>query len=190
MAQVEDRGIKFLVDEMHNKLCVWLRLLGYDAKGSKDYEVKYGPSVADKNLIVEALEEGRVLLTGDKQMFEIITDKAQRQNKQLTYKNTNIPHAVKIRQDVPENQLIALHKVIPLEYNLNFDAMCCTDCGGKNVKVENKEDVRGKVVDGVFNDVDQFWKCSKCGKVFWVGSQTKNIVASFDKMMELLKESN
>lgn len=37
-----DRNIKFLVDEMHTKLCIWLRLLGFDTKGSKDYEWKYG----------------------------------------------------------------------------------------------------------------------------------------------------
>ena len=74
---------------MHTKLCIWLRLLGFDTKGSNDYEWKYGPSVQDKFLINEALEEGRVLLTGDKLMYQYIMDKAQRFDKHLYYKNND-----------------------------------------------------------------------------------------------------
>ena len=181
-----DRNIKFLVDEMHTKMQVWLRLLGFDTKGSKDYEWKYGKSVQDKFLIVEALEEGRVLLTGDKQMFEIIMDKAKRREKHLFYKNAEIPHAVKIRQDIPERQMKQLHDAIPLDYVLDFNEMCCSECGGKNTKVTDKNVVREKVHENVFNTVDEFWMCDNCGKIFWVGSQTKNILATYQRIMDSL----
>ncbi|KAL7714230.1 hypothetical protein QTN25_008298 [Entamoeba marina] len=182
-----DRNIHFLVDEMHGKLSVWLRILGYDVKYSRDYEVKYGKSVQDKNLIIEALETGKVLLTGDKQMYEIIMDKAKRQNKVLTYRGEEIPHAIKIKQGLPENQLVDLKKALPLlVYDLNLDEGRCTICGGKNVVVNDKADVKDKVCEGVYNDIDQFWICEGCGKVFWVGAQTKNIIATYNKMMEII----
>ena len=54
------------------------------------------------------------------------------------------------------------------------------------MKVEDKNDVREKVNDGVFNSVDEFWVCTGCGKVFWVGSQTKNILATYQRIMDSL----
>ncbi|BFU22236.1 hypothetical protein EHI8A_122940 [Entamoeba histolytica HM-1:IMSS-B] len=183
-----DRNIKFLVDEMHSKLCTWLRLLGFDSKGSKDYEEKYGKSVMDKYLIIEALEEGRVLLTGDKQMYEIIIDKSKRQHKVLQYKGKEIPHAVKIKQDTPINQLISLHTIIPLDYELNFNEMCCSVCGGKNKKVEDKKEIKDKVLESVYNEVNEFWICSKCNKIFWIGSQTKHIIETYNKLISSLND--
>lgn len=145
-------------------------------------------SVQDKYLINEALEEGRILLTGDKLMYEIIMEKAQKQNKHLYYKENEIPQAVKIKQDKPENQLKQLYDIIPLDYILDFNEMCCSECGGHNSKVNDKNEIQDLISECVFNSVDEFWKCQQCSKIFWIGNQTKNIIKTYEKIMDLINK--
>ena len=81
------QDIKFLVDEMHGKLSHWMRLLGYQVKYSRDYEEKYGKSVKDKYLIEECLNDKRILITADKEMYRIINEKWKKMNYELYYNN-------------------------------------------------------------------------------------------------------
>ena len=181
--------LRFLVDEMHGKLSVWLRLLGFDATYSQDYEAKYGKSVPDKHLIEEALATGRVLVTADKQMSEIIAMKAEKQGKRLVYRGQAVPHVVRVRQDKPVRQLVALAQQLPLTYALDFDRSRCTMCNGTMEKV-GREAVQGKVEPGVYATVAEFYHCPACGHVFWIGGQTKNILATFAELQEALEAVN
>jgi uncharacterized protein with PIN domain len=53
--------MRFLLDGMLGKLTRWLRILGYDAEYSKNS--------SDNNLLSQAKDESRILLTSDAQLY-------------------------------------------------------------------------------------------------------------------------
>ena len=115
-------------------------------------------------------------------------EKAKKQNKVIMYKGKEIPHAVKIPQSDPVDQLCILRETIPVDYVLDFDHTCCTNCGSELVKTTNKEDVKGKLDEDIIEKHEVFFVCNNCHKAFYEGAQTKNIIATYEQLKERLNQ--
>ena len=44
-----------------------------------------------------------------------------------------------------------------------------------------KENVLGKVPDGVYDRQDKFWFCEKCDKYYWAGSHWEKIIEKVEE---------
>jgi len=144
---------KFLCDEMLGKLAKWLRLLGYDTT--------YLNTQDDGMLAHVAEQEGRILLTRDKQLAGRI--------KQGLY----------IVDEDPDYQLIQVFKVFGLSKDRALSL--CSLCGYSLITVP-KEKAYGKVPQKIYQLQTEFWYCSRCQKFYWRGSHYDKFTDRIEKL--------
>lgn len=143
---------RFVADHMLGSLARWLRIMGYDAV--------YDKSLDDPAIANLAKSESRFILTRDKELAKE-------------------PGALMIEADDLDLQL----KAIAEKYGLKFhdDLIRCTACNGELAVVE-KAQVKESVPEGAFENNEKFWKCSKCGKVYWKGTHWHGIMDRFRRL--------
>jgi hypothetical protein len=148
-------GVKFLVDAMLGKLAKWLRILGYDALYCHDLE--------DEQLIGLAEAEGRVLLTGDEELW-------RRRGGGKIF----------ISSDNWREQLRELAQVVELDTSGVFTR--CIQC---NVPLERlcREEARGLVPPYVFATQEEFGRCPECGRIYWKGTHFDHALAEVERII-------
>ncbi len=146
--------MKFLVDHMLGRLARYLRFMGYDT---------YYPSgdMSDDEILRIAHQEGRVVITRDREL-------ARRSGGLL------------LRSGDYREQL----KAVVREFNLKADNMLsrCSLCNEPLVRVE-KEEIRDRVPEYVYQHSEEFYLCPKCGRVYWYGSHTERIEREIREVM-------
>lgn len=143
----------FLVDAMLGNIAKKLRLLGYDSE--------FSSNMNDDELILKAEKENRIIITKD----ELLSCQARKKNVPLVHvtKNNEV------------EQLIQIHKNLVLAKSVISGTKArCTICNGQLDSID-KNQVTAKVPDGVLEQTDHFWKCSKCDRIYWEGSHIKNL---------------
>ncbi|KYH38037.1 MAG: hypothetical protein AYL30_005980 [Candidatus Hecatellales archaeon B24] len=154
---------RFLVDGMLGSLARWLRMLGYDVEYKSEWE--------DERLLKEAARSGRVLLTGDLELYRRASRKALR------------AYLVKVG-DRDE----ALHKLserFRLRLTLNPKLSRCPLCNTP-LKPVGKREAEGKVPPSVLRRKRRFWICRNpgCGKIYWKGSHWDKIKDTLRKVSD------
>jgi len=137
----------FAAEKTLGKLAKWLRLLGFDTL--------YKPEIATQKFI-EKLGSDRTLLT-----------RTQRIRKQsLRFKS------IFVQSDHWSAQL----KQVILELGLTADQTRpftrCLNCNVPIVGAE-KNSVRGRVPDYIFETHEHFHRCPKCNRLYWPGTHAK-----------------
>lgn len=143
--------MRFIFDEMLKNLASWCRILGLDSE--------FFPGGSDSALLEHAKQSGRILITRD-------TGLAKRCER----------HGVRcifIENDGIEEQLAQLLKESGAEPTFPEKTRCAS-CNGELEDVP-KESVKDDVGADTFAHTRRFWRCSRCGKVFWEGGHWKNI---------------
>ncbi len=151
--QVSNEKPIFLVDAMLGKLAKKLRLLGYDSL--------YSSSMEDDEVIRLAQNENRILVTKD----ALLSKKAEK----LEIRTIQITKNDEMDQFLQINRKEKLGKITVSGSNSR-----CPVCNGKLEHTE-KKDVSEKVPTGVFENINDFWKCTKCEKIYWEGTHIKNL---------------
>ena len=144
--------LKFLTDGMLGKLTRWLRLLGYDAE--------YANNIEDRKLMALAVKEKRILLTQDQELFQ-----------QATARGIDT-FLVKGRTEVDRLARMAEKYGLPLEIDVTVSR--CSKCNARIGQVA-KDEVADKVEQATFKFYSEFWKCPKCGQIYWQGAHWKRI---------------
>jgi uncharacterized protein with PIN domain len=142
---------RFLLDGMLGSLARWLRIGGYDTEYLKD--------TPDDDLIEEARRSERILLTRD----EVLAIRAKKRGVE----------AVLLKGEADEDALAELASAL----HLTFDPTQarCPKCNHTVDKVE-KAVVVGKVPEGTYKVIEDYWLCPSCGGVYWRGSHWPRIV--------------
>jgi len=143
---------RFVADHMLGSLARWLRMIGYDTI--------YDKGLDDKRMAELARAENRFLLTRDKELAKE-------------------PGALLLEQDDLDSQLKATGAKFGLKYNEGL--IRCSTCNGDLLQLP-KEEAKAVVPEGAYAGNDKFWKCSKCGKVFWKGSHWLGIMDRLKKL--------
>ncbi len=146
--------MKFLADHMLGSLAKWLRFFGFDTL--------YPKVLPDKELIALTKKEERILLTRDKDLANVKGIEA------LYIKSTDL-----------EEQLIEVIARYNLKITNEFSR--CSLCNSILIKVE-KDQVKGKVPEKVFNWQDEYWECPECKKYYWQGTHFKGIKEKLEKL--------
>ncbi len=152
---MESNNIKFMVDSMLGKLGKYLRFMGYD--------VYYPPTtMSDDDILRIAEKDGRIILTRDKEL-------ARRSG------------GFYVESDKYEEQL----KVVIKKFNLNGDKILsrCSVCNEILIPIE-KEKIKEKVPDYVYEHNDEFYICPNCHRIYWYGTHTEKIKEKIEKIME------
>jgi len=143
---------RFIADHMLGSLARWLRIMGYDTV--------YDKSLDDPGISNLARAESRFILTRDRELAKE-------------------PGALMIEADDLDLQL----KAIAEKYGLKFhdDLIRCSACNGELGDLD-KAQAKGSVPEGAFENNEKFWKCSKCGKVYWKGTHWHGIMDRFRRL--------
>mgnify|MGYP000114833124 CR=1 FL=1 len=145
--------IRFLADEMNGDIARWLRIMGFDCLYITGKNL-------DNKLIEICLNENRILLTSDKELYLKATSRGV--NSILTLEESR---REKLRKIV---ETLNLKKLVFKEFR-------CPVCNSILTKVNSKL-VKGKIPDSVVKSHDFVWLCKNCGKVYWEGSHWRNIL--------------
>ena len=147
----------FLLDGMLGSLSRWLRIAGYDALYYKDKH--------DDDLIQEALDSNRVLLTRDRGLVN-------------RAKKAGVTAFLVEGEDV-QDQLVQIRNELTLV--LNPTVSRCPVCNGK-LSSRTREDVRDMVPESSLNAFEEFWVCNTCQKVYWKGSHWEKITETLGEI--------
>lgn len=135
--------MKFILTPELGRLCRWLRILGYDAyyfKGS------------DSSLIIKALEEERIIITKRRKIAE-----------EKTIKKIVLEH------EKLGKQLNELESKLGIKFTTQALFSRCSNCNAIVAKIE-KEKIKDKVPEYVYQTQEEFYRCPKCKKMFWPGT--------------------
>jgi uncharacterized protein with PIN domain len=156
----ESKPVRVACDAMCGGLARWLRVLGVDAT--------YAPGIEDQELVRQALEEGRILVTSDHKILE--------------------------RRVFTSGQLasVALPVGLPLDDQVRYVVQRlrpevgfprCASCNGELAAVRRTE-VADVVPARSLIWAREFYRCRACGHVFWEGSHWRRIGAVRAEMAE------
>lgn len=148
---------RFLVDAMLGKLARWLTILGYDAKFAG------GDGRSDLELLRQAQDEGRVFVTRDRRIPDVAGLRK-----------------VVLAEDGFEGQLRELVRELSLKPD---PARLFSRCASCNLPLETltREEALPLVPPKVKTLDTPFWRCPKCGKLFWNGTHTERIAATLKR---------
>ncbi|HSB49973.1 MAG TPA: Mut7-C RNAse domain-containing protein [Nitrosopumilaceae archaeon] len=154
----------FLVDAMLGNIAKKLRLLGYDSEYSSNSE--------DEDLIIKAKNENRILITKDLPLSE-------RAKKQKTF-------VISLINDKEIEQLAQIFKNLEVSsVSVSSNNARCAECNGKLEAIE-KENIMNRVPEGVFEKINNFWKCSNCNRIYWEGTHIQRLQKFVNELNEKL----
>lgn len=159
--------LKFVADGMLGRLTRWLRMLGHD--------VKYSTTLDDSQLIAVARREKRVLLTRDLELY-----------KQATAKGIE---AFYFQGLTGEEKLAEVAKRFNIRMEMDLAVSRCPKCNAK-LKQTTKGKVQGKIEESTLLHYDEFWKCPKCGQIYWQGSHWDGIRRTLESVKACLGVSS
>lgn len=152
--------MRFLCDHMLCKVGKWLRAAGHDTK-----IVESG--MKDRQILILALEENRLLLTRDRHFLEM-----KEAHEILIFLSANSTEAC----------IQELNEKIKMDWLYSPFSRCLL-C---NTLLEEPDEynILEKVPLEVRQQAQPFWYCSQCEKVYWEGSHTEHMLNQLHKWQE------
>lgn len=140
---------RFLADEMLGSLARWLRVMGYDAEYARD--------MRDDDILHRAVEEGRTLLTRDRELARKAGERG-----------------MLLHSDDGVEQLEEVVRQFDLVFN--EERTRCTLCNRDLVPI-GPEEASERVPPRVLERHREFLSCPSCGRVYWKGTHWAGICA-------------
>lgn len=162
--------MKFIADGMLGKLVRWLRLAGHDVVYIGDLGVP--PEEQDNDLLERAKRESRMLLTCDLALYR----RALKAGTRSTFIGAS---------DVV-SQLAELSKRSGKKIEIKPESSRCPMCNG-TLKLTSGGEIGESVPEKVLATQRKFWRCAKCGKIYWQGKHWKTIIemaSCYNRMMK------
>jgi uncharacterized protein with PIN domain len=154
-------NLRFMVDSNVGKLARWLRMMGYDTRFFNDG--------SDTQMVREALEEGRVILTRDTQI-------AKRR-----VATTGQLKVILLSSDDPRQQICQV--IASLKLGLMYPFTVCLECN-QSLEERSPAQVKDLVPPYVFQTQRQYMECPACHRIYWRGTHWQ---AMTQKLRELLE---
>jgi uncharacterized protein with PIN domain len=148
--------LRFIVDGHLGTLARYLRLLGFDTI--------FDPDLPDNELAARSGAERRILLTRDRGLL----------------KRRAVTHAVFVRWDDPDEQLLELVHRLPLGANLRPFTRCMV-CNGL-LEDAHKATVADRLEARTRASFHRFRQCGVCGRVYWEGSHQRRLLDLLERV--------
>lgn len=142
--------MKFAADDMLGKLARWLRMMGFD--------VTWSNRVTDEEVLRQARDEGRVILTRDTRLVRRLRPE----------------EFLFIHDDFLEAQMREVFAHFPALAQEKRPLSRCVEC---NVPLEEipKAEVKDRVWPFVYETQEHFKTCPRCRRVFWEATHVERI---------------
>ena len=144
--------MKFLCDQMLGNLSRWLRFFGFDT-----YYIQ--SDIDDDELLKIAEKDNRIIITRDK---ELIIRANKRKLKIINIDSINLDVQIK---RILKNAEINENKILSR----------CSICNTILKKID-KQDVKNKVPNKIYNNMNIFFFCELCDKTYWMGTHYDKII--------------
>jgi len=151
--------IRFVLDVHLGRLAERLRMLGFD--------VRYSNHADDAQLAGWSTREGRILLTRDRGLL----------------KRAEVEHGYCVRGDNPDAQIVEVLNRYDL-WDQFQPFKRCTVCNGLILPVERNA-VIADLLPGTKEAYEHFFRCNRCGKVYWEGSHVADMRAWISSLEQL-----
>jgi uncharacterized protein with PIN domain len=148
--------MKFILTKELGRLAQWLRILGYDSA----YFKQDNPS----SLIIQSLRDNRIIITRNSHL-----------SKPLGIKVVLI-EAEKIKEQLGE--MLQKLKIKP-DTKVMFTR--CIICNVELVDID-KEKIKDKVPEYVFNTQEGFVTCPSCKRIYWSGTHWGNVQKTLEEI--------
>ncbi len=152
--------MKFILDVHLGKLARRLRMLGFDALYENDYD--------DPQIVEIARAEGRTILTRDRGILQR-RPVASGQVPGYLVESDDID--VRVREVLTHFDLVG--EVAPFRR--------CMACNGL-IEPVDKAEIVDQLEPLTAEHYDEFYRCQRCGRVYWRGSHFDKMQASIDKL--------
>ena len=144
--------VLFLCDAGLGGLARWLRAAGYEAA--------WQPDIADDELLRQARQVRATVLTTDAMLME------RRLLRDRIIPVFWLPPTL----GIPEQLALVFR-----EFGLTLRGPRCMSCGGE-LRRGSKEALRERIPPRTYSWLDEYFVCSRCGKLFWHGTHWQRIV--------------
>lgn len=151
--------MRFAADEMLGKLARWLRVSGLD--------VNYQRKISDNELIRQARQERRTILTRDTRLI----------------KRLDASEFMFIEHDHLEDQLRQFYTRYPELMNQQQFLSRCLECNALLEPI-TKDQVKDRVWPYVYETQTKFTICPSCERIYWDATHVQKIK---DRLNELLE---
>ncbi|MDC8437993.1 MAG: Mut7-C RNAse domain-containing protein [Candidatus Nitrosotenuis sp.] len=142
---------RFVADSMLGTLSKKLRILGFDCK--------YFSAIGDDDIALLAKDEGRILVTRDRQLA-------------LRCQKQNINTICLVGESVSDHLVHIAREAGIAQYQISTPGARCTICNGMLNKMDHVPD---EVPPWIKQNVKQFWSCADCGHIYWQGTHIRNL---------------
>jgi uncharacterized protein with PIN domain len=156
---------RFIVDTMLGNVARWLRILGYDTLYRRDYK--------DWEILKIAREEDRIIITRDRGLH----------NRALN----NGLNSIYLYMDEMHERLAYIALLTGIRLYVDLEKSRCPVCNGE-LRKASKEEIKDKVPPRVYRLYSDFWICTRCKKVYWIGSHWVKIEEILREAREKLEE--
>ncbi len=149
----------FYADSMLGKLSRYLRLLGFDTL--------YRNTESVNEMLQVSENDNRIVLSRSQDVFQSCSKR-----KIQTFLISNIEVSEQLKE-IKDN------------FNTNFAypplKMRCSVCNG-DLKEKSKLDILNRIPEGTAKNYDDFWECSKCFQIYWLGSHWEDIKKTISEL--------
>ncbi|MCM8757470.1 MAG: Mut7-C RNAse domain-containing protein [Candidatus Omnitrophica bacterium] len=146
--------IKFILTKELGRLAKWLRILGFDTIYFKEENKGL--------LLLTSLREERIILTRNQRLAKI-----------------RGPRIINIKSDNLKGQLREVLELFKIDEEKMFSR--CVICNLELDHIE-KEKVKGKVPEYVFQTQNNFYTCKSCGRTYWQGTHWGNVTKILEEI--------
>lgn len=152
------RCTKFVVDVHLGKLAKYLRMLGFDTLYRNDY--------MDQEIVDISVSEKRVILTRDLFLLKI----------------KEVSHGYFVRNTDPEKQIVEVISRFDLYAQIK-PLTRCIECNDIVTKI-SKSEICHKLEPKTKMYYNEFYKCTKCNKIYWKGSHYERMYRFIEKLKD------
>lgn len=152
--------MRFLADAMLGSVARKLRIFGFDTL--------YVPDTDDNYILKLGAEQGRIILTADRELYRRMTKEGAR--------------GVLVDGTSDLDDIAHVFEKLSISIDASKIGSRCTACNGV-LEARAPEHVAGLVPEAVLARHSGFWQCRGCQKVYWEGGHLGRI-RDFAKRLE------
>jgi hypothetical protein len=158
---MREKKRSFLFDRMLGRLCIKMRMLGYDSK--------LNPEGENGRFLLNAAKEGRIAVTRARSM-----------------RDRPGPKPLILGSEDTAEQIVELFTALGLAPRCEPFTRCL-ECNGLLVE-ENAEALRGQIPPYIENSFQRFHRCPDCKRIYWEGSHFQAMLGEVKELEAKMKK--